>query len=540
MHTKPPSKLGALPFLQSFAIQSVKIASQQGCSTCGNRLNLIEHLGLSASGCFEQACREQAGLRGNLSADQYADIIVSLKNQIGGNFSRASGEAGIVRVINTRCPFGDAVKEAPELCRMTSSVFGGIAARNFGYAKVELKKRIATNDGGCEVCIYLDRNKAAGRDGDEYHVEGDMIIARSAARETVVRVEEKMRQAWCQSNQDKAPSAYAMPKIVAESMAMRRALEAAERVAPTTAAVLIWGETGVGKEIIARAVHALSPRASREFVAINCGAIPENLVESQLFGHEKGAFTGAYQVHHGVFERAEKSTLFLDEIDSLPLLAQARLLRVLQEGEYERVGGKQVLHSDVRIIAAANRGLDGMVKSGKFRQDLYYRLNVVPIHIPPLRERRDDASTLIDHILRKLAAKYGAPAKTLSERSWIRAMMYEWPGNVRELENVLERSFLFAEGPVIEDIIIGTDELGGMPEGMQDETVLRSMKKRAAMEIECKVLREALLRCEGNVSAAAREMGITPRAVHQKLRSHGIDPGLYRKRALPVPEVVPM
>lgn len=531
MYTKPPNKLNAISFLQSFATQSVKVANQVGCASCGNRLNLIEHLGLSASSCFEQACREQASLKGNLSPDQYADVIVSLKNQIGGNFSRASSEAGVVRVINTRCPFGDAVKEAPELCRMTASVFGGIAARNFGYAKVELRKRIAHNDGNCEVCVYLDRTKATGHEGDEYQVEGDTIVSRSASLEAVVRVEEKMRQAWCGSHPDKSSSAYPRPKIVAESTAMLRALEAAERVAPTTAAVLIWGETGVGKEIIARAVHALSPRATREFIAVNCGAIPENLIESQLFGHEKGAFTGAYQVHHGLFERAEGGSLFLDEINSLPLPAQSRLLRVLQEGEYERVGGKQGLRADVRIIAAANSELDQMVKSGEFRQDLYYRLNVVPIYIPPLRERRDDISVLADHILRKLAAKHGLPSKTLSERSWIRAMTYAWPGNVRELENVLERSFLFANGPVIEDIFLDAERFSDERVAAPNDVALRSMKRRAAMEIEDKVLREVLLRCEGNVSAAARQMGITPRAVHQKLKSHRIDPVPYRRRA---------
>lgn len=268
MTTKASRKLDAVSFLQSFATQSIRAASQMGCSSCANHTNYIERLGLGASSYLEEACRHQAGLSGPLTSDQYAEMIVSLKNQIGGNFSRASSEPGVIRVINSRCPFGDSVREAPELCRMTSSVFGGIAARNFGYAKVELKKRIATGDGRCEVCVYIDKDRALHRDGDEYRLERDMIVSNSAAVDAVVRVEKKMQQAWCAIPESAATPAYAMPKI------------------------------------IARALHALSGRAGGEFVAVNCGAIPENLIESQLFGHERGAFTGAYQVHHGLFERA--------------------------------------------------------------------------------------------------------------------------------------------------------------------------------------------------------------------------------------------
>ncbi|MBI2311335.1 MAG: sigma 54-interacting transcriptional regulator [Betaproteobacteria bacterium] len=532
MHTKPLSRLSAISFLQSFVTQSVKAANQLGCTACGDRLQVIEYVGLAASGCLEDACREQAGLTaGPLSSDQYADIIISLKNQIGGNFSRATSEPGVVRVVNTRCPFGDAVKEAPELCRMTSSVFGGIAARNMGYAKVELKRRIAAGDDMCEVCIHLDRNRAAGADGDEYHLEGDAIVSRSSCAEMTVRVEEKMRQAWCAVNREQGVAGVNVPKIVAESTAMRRALESVERVAPTAASVLISGETGVGKEIIARAVHALSGRCAKQLITVNCGAIPENLIESQLFGHERGAFTGAYQVHHGFFERAEKGTLFLDEINSLPLPAQARLLRVLQDGTYERVGGKQALRADVRIVAATNRHLDEMVAAGEFRRDLFFRINVVPIHIPPLRERKEDISALTDHVIRRLAEKYGTGARVLSERAWIQVMGYDWPGNVRELENVIERSFIFAKGQVIEEVLLKAPRSGQRETGAGENAVFRTIKRQAAKEVEDKLIRDALSRFGGNVTAVARGMGITPRAVHQKLRTHGIDAAAYRTGA---------
>jgi DNA-binding NtrC family response regulator len=293
--------------------------------------------------------------------------------------------------------------------------------------------------------------------------------------------------------------------------------------------VLVSGETGVGKEVIARALHALSARASGPFVTVNCGAIPDSLIESQLFGHEKGAFTGAYQVHHGFFERAEKGTLFLDEINSLPLTAQTRLLRVLQDGRFERVGGRHALRSDTRIIAATNRDLDQMVRAGEFRKDLYYRLNVVPIHIPPLRERRDDLSALTEHVLRRLAAKYGGKPKLLSERAWLRIMTHDWPGNVRELENALERSYLLCREQIIDHVLLDSEGPGSGAESVE-QTALRRVKRQAALEIEDRIIRDALNRSGGNVSAAAREMGITPRAVHQKLRMHKINASIYRRR----------
>jgi Nif-specific regulatory protein/two-component system response regulator AtoC len=529
MDSVPRPRLDAISFLQSFVTQSVRAAGQVGCSSCSDQMTYIERLGLTASGCLEQACREQSGVKGKLSQEQYVDLIVLLKNQIGGNFSRASSAANVVRVVNSRCPFGEAVREAPELCRMTSSVFGGIAARNFGYAKVELRKRIAAGDGKCEVLVYLDRALAAAHEGDEYRVEREMIVSESSSFDAAIRVEKKMQQAWCRAPEHGTAGADAMPVIVARSPAMRRALEAVELVGPTAAAVLISGETGVGKEVIARALHAMSPRGGGPFVAVNCGAIPESLIESQLFGHEKGAFTGAYQVHHGFFERAEKGTLFLDEINSLPLAAQARLLRVLQDGKFERVGGKHALRSDTRIIAATNCGLEQMVQAGSFRKDLYYRLNVVPIHIPPLRERRDDLSALTEHLMRRLAAKYGGKERLLSERAWLQIMTHDWPGNVRELENALERSYLFAREKVIDHVLLDSAPAAG-GEQVEAGPALRTVKHRAAMEMESQIIREALRRSRGNVSAAAREIGISARAVHQKMRVHKIDPGPYRTR----------
>ena len=514
-------ELNAISFLQMFVTQSVKLAGQsESASDC----NHIQYLGLTASSCLEDHARRELGLLSTISHEQYADLITHIKNQIGGSFSKLSGGGMAVCVENCRCPFGNSVKEAPELCRTTSSVFGGIAARNFGYAKVVLRKRIAAGDGTCEVAVFTDREAAQGKAGDEYFCEDGMIVSRSSAAEVTARVVEKMAQTWCQKDLSGGKRGREKPEIVAESDAMRGALKAVELVAPTSASVLISGETGVGKEVIARAIHALSNRSGKKFIAVNCGAIPDSLVESTLFGHEKGAFTGAHELHLGFFERAEAGTLFLDEIDSLPLLSQANLLRVLQEGEFERVGGKQVLHSNVRVITASNRPVENLVASGMFRKDLYYRLNVVPIHIPPLRERREDISMLANHLLKRIALRYECPTKILGSDAWKQVMAYEWPGNVRELENVLERAVLFAAGKIIDDI--GLNIPVNANGKMED---LRSRKQLAAREIETKALHDALFRHDGNVSAVAKEIGISRRAVHQKLKNHSIDPAIYRK-----------
>ena len=525
---QPLLRLTPISFLQTFVTQSIKLAGQKECGQHEDSFNFVQYLGLTASSCFEVASREQLGYVNPITLDQYAYIIINIKNQIGGGFSRISSEMGEIRVENTQCPFGDMVKEAPELCQMTSSVFGGIAARNFGYAKVELSKRIATGDNRCEVCIHTDAESARDKFGDEYISKDDVVISKSVCTEVSMRVSEKIEKAWCQSGSSESNKCQT-PNIIATSQEMREILETAEVVAPTMVSVLIGGETGVGKEIIARVIHAMSDRSQHKFIAVNCGAIPENLIESMLFGHEKGAFTGAYNVHQGFFERAGNGTLFLDEIDSLPVSAQAKLLRVLQDGEFERVGGRQMIHADVRIIAASNRSIEDMVLLGDFRRDLFYRLNVVPIYIPPLRERREDITELVNHILRQLSSKYQRPRKILGNRAWNSVMTSDWPGNVRELENVLERAFLFTHGQVIEDIDVN---IRGTSIDLKDSAggKLSNIRKKVVHEIETRLLHDALIRFSGNVSAVARELGITPRAVHQKLKNHNIQAASYRKK----------
>src|SRR5215813_1603980 len=236
---------------------------------------------------------------------------------------------------------------------------------------------------------------------------------------------------------------YQFDNIIGRSRAMQEIFATIERVAPTRSTVLLAGESGVGKDQIARAIHFHSPRRDRPFVKINCTALPENLMESELFGYEKGAFTGANTTKPGKFEQADTGTVFLDEIGDVPAPIQVKLLRILQEREFERLGSNRTLHTDVRVIAATNVDLRAALEQGTFREDLYYRLNVVPLNIPPLRERKEDIPYLVEHFARKFSGKIG-------ESGLERLMAYHWPGNVRELENVVERSILLAKGPRVE------------------------------------------------------------------------------------------
>src|SRR5437763_15706048 len=238
--------------------------------------------------------------------------------------------------------------------------------------------------------------------------------------------------------------AQATPQLIVEGPAMKEVLRGVQKVAPTTTTILIEGESGTGKEVVARALHELSPRADRPFVAVNCGAIPEQLIESELFGHAKGAFTDARTAKRGLFEEADGGTLLLDEVGELPLAVQPSLLRVLQQGEVRRVGDSRSARVDVRVLAATNRDLAAHVQAGRFREDLYYRLNVVQLRLPPLRERQDEIPTLAQRLLARHAERIGMPSRRLSPRALESLKTYRWPGNVRELEDALERALVRA------------------------------------------------------------------------------------------------
>ncbi|MBZ5602477.1 MAG: sigma-54 dependent transcriptional regulator, partial [Acidobacteriia bacterium] len=281
------------------------------------------------------------------------------------------------------------------------------------------------------------------------------------------------------------------------------------------ATVLLAGESGVGKDMIARAIHQHSPRRDRPFVKINCTAIPENLMESELFGYEKGAFTGANTSKPGKFEQADTGTVFLDEIGDVPASVQVKLLRVLQDREFERLGSNKTMHTDVRVVAATNVDLRAALEQGTFREDLYYRLNVVPINIPPLRERKEDIPYLVQHFAKKFNGE-------ISEGAMERLMSYHWPGNVRELENVVERSVLLAQGPRVEadDIKIDTAYARSRPAAANDHFLPEGM---TLDEYEQSIIREALKRANGNKSQAARLLGLTRNALRYRLDQMGVE-----------------
>jgi formate hydrogenlyase transcriptional activator len=286
------------------------------------------------------------------------------------------------------------------------------------------------------------------------------------------------------------------------------------QVAPTDSTVLIQGETGTGKELVARAIHEAGSRRGRPLVAVNCAALPRELVESELFGHEKGAFTGALQQRRGRFELAEGGTLLLDEVGELPPEAQAKLLRVLQERSFERVGGTQVLRADVRVIAATNRDLQAQVGAGRFRSDLFYRLNVFPIVLPPLRERRDDIPRLVEHLAEKAARKLGRELEAVSPSFVERAAVHDWPGNIRELENVIERALIMSGGTLLDGSDVFSAKEAPAP---RMEGTLEAMERAYIV----RVLEGAGWQIEGE-RGAARILGLNPSTLRGRMRKFGI------------------
>jgi DNA-binding NtrC family response regulator len=313
---------------------------------------------------------------------------------------------------------------------------------------------------------------------------------------------------------------YDFRNIIGRSAAMQEIFAVIMRVAPSRATVLLAGESGVGKDLIARAIHYHSPRRDRPFVKINCTAIPENLMESELFGYERGAFTGANQTKPGKFEQADTGTVLLDEIGDVPAAVQVKLLRILQEREFERLGSNKTRHIDVRVIAATNQDLRAALEQGTFREDLYYRLNVVPMNIAPLRERPEDIPFLAEHFVRTIGAEDGGRVKGLTAAALTRLAAYHWPGNVRELQNVIERSLVMCAGDRLDagDIRL---EAARRPSPAPGEYALPD--GMTLDEYEQAIIRETLRRAEGNKSQAARMLGLTRNALRYRLAQMGLE-----------------
>jgi formate hydrogenlyase transcriptional activator len=323
--------------------------------------------------------------------------------------------------------------------------------------------------------------------------------------------------------QEAIAEAHGFEGIVGESPALRAVLRKVQQVAPVETTVLLTGETGTGKELIARALHQGSPRRDRPLIKVNCGAIPQGVVESELFGHEKGAFTGALQRRTGRFELADKGTLFMDEVGELPLDTQVKLLRVLQEQEFERVGSHHTQRVDVRLVAATNRDLEQEVAAQRFRTDLFYRLNVFPIRVPPLRERPSDIPLLVRHFLAQFQRKLAKPLKAVTPDGMARLERYAWPGNIRELQNVLERACVLSAGPVVE-IVEELRPIGGR----ESESVGPAAGHEAIVTLEESArlhIRQALAASGGRLygpEGAAALLGINPNTLRSRMKKLGI------------------
>jgi len=340
-----------------------------------------------------------------------------------------------------------------------------------------------------------------------------LLVARVSERRTLLRENEILRQELNEKG-------ITADKIIYRSPKMRALINMAGRVAASRATVLLQGESGSGKELFARLIHNLSPRSGKSIIAVNCGALPEGLLESELFGHEKGAFTGATIKRIGRFEEADGGTIFLDEIGEFSLPVQVKLLRFLQEREFQRLGGNQTIRSDVRIISATNHDLKSLVREGLFREDLFYRLNVVPMTIPPLRERKEDIPLLLDHFMRRFATENGKNITGISSEARDLLLKYDYPGNVRELENIIERAVVISRGPVIiaDDLPFGHGFIYPPSSQKRGEGLLHGSLEY----LERKLILEAMGKAGKQQTKAADILGISERMLRYKLKKYGL------------------
>ncbi|MCG6534525.1 MAG: sigma-54 dependent transcriptional regulator [Syntrophales bacterium LBB04] len=372
---------------------------------------------------------------------------------------------------------------------------------------------IATAYGTIETAV--DAMKAGAIDYITKPIELDeliLLVERVAERRTLIRENEMLRQELKEKGVTTDQIIYRSPK-------MREIINMAGRIAGSRATVLIQGESGTGKELLARLIHHLSPRSNHPIIAVNSGALPETLLESELFGHERGAFTGAATRRIGRFEEAEGGTLFLDEIGEISAPVQIKLLRFLQEREFQRLGGNQIIHSDVRIISATNRDIETKVKEGSFREDLFYRLNVVVMNIPPLRSRKEDIPVLTEHFLKQFAEDNSKKISGITSEAQDILLKYDYPGNVRELENIIERAVVIARDPFIslEDL-----PFPSIQEQVPSDLKTEGMLKQSIEDLERKMIIEAMENAADHQTKAAEALGISERMLRYKLKKYGL------------------
>jgi two-component system NtrC family response regulator len=392
--------------------------------------------------------------------------------------------------------------------KMPGPMSGLDLIRQIKHERPDTVVLVITAHGSVETAVEAMRQGAHDYIGKPLDLDRLRLLVRNAAEHR--RLVDENRQL-----RDRLATAGELPEMIGQSAAMREVFTRVRQVAGTDVTVLIQGESGTGKELVARALHNLSPRKDGPFLAANLGALPESLLEGELFGYEVGAFTGAARRHPGKFERAQGGTLFLDEIGEVPPKTQIDLLRVLEQREVRRLGGEEVLPLDVRLITATNRDLDALVAEGKFREDLYYRLNVVPLRVPPLRERRDDVPLLVQHFLRQAQERHRKEARQVAGAAMRLLCSYAWPGNVRQLRNCMERLVVTVEGPTIhaEDL---PEEMRVPPRGAVVTL------EEAAQEAEKAAILAALARCDQHRERTAAALGVSVRTLHYKMNRYGL------------------
>ena len=386
--------------------------------------------------------------------------------------------------------------------------------------KVDSQVVVISGHGNIESAVKAIKMGAFDFVEKPLSLEKTVLVVRNALRQRRLEAENRALRARV----DRAG------KMVGESLLMRQLREQVAMAAPTNGRVLIFGENGTGKELVARTVHALSRRRNQPFVEVNCAAIPEELIESELFGHVKGAFTGAVADRKGKFEAAQNGTIFLDEIADMSMKTQAKVLRVLQEQVTEPVGSTSRVHVDVRVLAATNKDLLGEIRAGRFREDLYFRLNVIPIFVPPLRERAEDIPLLVEHFVADFALEYGRRAKVVTAPAMARLRAYRWPGNVRELRNVIERVVIMAPGDQIDEpdlaFLAGHSLASDQPTGKPvSEVAAPAVPLSAARDqFEREYILKELAHQQGNISRTAEILGVERSNLYKKMRAFGIAP----------------
>lgn len=396
--------------------------------------------------------------------------------------------------------------------------------RELGPTLADLPVIVITAFGGSAAAIEAMRQGAYDYLSKPFDLDEVLLIVQRALHQRSLAAEVRSMRAEVDI-EESAEDPEGDPEMVGQSPPMRDVYKAIGRAAATEEPVLIIGESGTGKELVASALHRHSPRGAGPFVRVNCGALPDALIESELFGHERGAFTGADRQRPGRFERAAGGTIFLDEVGELPQAAQVKLLRVLQRREFERVGGTETLKANARIISATHRDLAKDVTAGRFREDLFYRLNVIRITIPPLRDRPDDITPLAEHILRRLERKYGWVSLSLTPKALEQILANPWPGNVRQLENFLARAAIAARGrPILPEHLDVQDEAGVSLATDEPEAAAELPLRALLAEVERRAIQRALNACDGNRTKAAGRLGISRRQLFDKIREYDLQP----------------